>query len=425
MRHSPLLLVGLLTIAACAPTSTRGEAAASRLASASAPTVVATPPRDSATPLPALRDLDAALARWNASQPPSYAYIVESSITGMAAMTDRVIAIEGRSERTSILASSFGGWPDEQLTVAGIFEVIRQTLGRPGTIRATYDPVLGYPLTVVREDPTSSDGSWSMRIHDFRSSSGQAPAVGAAEERPLSLRLADARAAWARWAPSDYTYEWQRFIVSRGPTAGIGWSVRQVDGVVTTRGSVEAAATSADDAAIPATFDAIQTAIADGAWVEAAFDPVLGLPLVVGIDPTPAAGDGLMIRIAFRDIVAETGRAELEAARERWAANRPVRYSYVWRETGNGRDWTYRVTMDGDVASIRGSRGAPTGEAATLAPRIDDLFMLLEEVLADGGRVDAAYDPQVGYPTRVTIDAPGSLVVGTITIRNVVVDAAG
>lgn len=425
MRHSSGVLVGLLTIVACAPTPTGSEAAASPLGSAPATVVGAPPSRAAGTPSPALRELDAALARWNASQPLSYAYIVESSITGVATMTDRVIAIEGRSERTSIVASSFGRWPDEQLTVAGIFEVIRGTLGRPGTIRATYDPVLGYPVTIVRDDRTTSDGSWSMRIHDFRSSSGPAPAVGAAEDRPLSVRLADARAAWARWAPSDYSYEWQRFLVASGPTTGTGWSIRQVDGVTTTRPTGAAPGTSADDAAIPAAFAAIEAAIGADAWVEAAFDPVLGLPLVIGIDPTPAAGDGSIIRIAFRDIVAETGRAELEAARQRWAMNRPVRYSYVWRETGNGRDWTYRVTMNGDVASIRGSRGAPTGEAATLAPRIDDLFMLLEEVLADGGRVDAAYDPQVGYPTRVTIDVPGSLVVGTITIRYVVVDATG
>jgi hypothetical protein len=366
-------------------------------------------------------DLAEAIARWTAVGQASFGYTVESGISGLSGTTDHLIAIEGRWERVAIQTSSFSGWGSEQVTIPGMFDLIQAIRGRSGTIQATYDPVLGYPATIRRDDPSASVGSWSMTVVDFRSSL-DTPATGDG----LATQLADARAAWNRWAPSDYTYEWQQVASGDGKTPGAAWSIRHVDGVTTAAQTLGDGAIFAQDAAsIPATFDAIEAAMNSGAWVDAVFDPVLGLPIVVGIDPTPAPGDGWLIKIAFHDIVAETGRAELQAAQDRWTVGRPTRYSYVWREDGGGRHWTYRVAMNGEVAKIRAAGGAPVGEAAALAPRIDDLFMLIEEALANGGHVDAAYDAQLGYPTRVTIDAPGSLVVGTITIRSVVIDAGG
>lgn len=365
-------------------------------------------------------DLAAAIARWAAFGQASCGYTVESSVTGLSSTTDHVISIEGHAERVAVQTSSMSGWGSEQVTVPGMFELIKALRERSGTIQATYDAVLGYPVTIRREDPAASDGSWSMQVRDFRSSLDVPGTHG-----DLDARLAEARAAWDRWAPSDYAYDWQLVPVD-GATTGAGWSIRHVNGVTSTTPSFGDTTTTGREAAlIPASFDSIEAAAARGAWVDAVFDPVLGLPILVGIDPTPAPGDGTWLKIAFHDIVAETGRADLAAAHERWSTNRPVRYSYVWREDGGDRHWTYRVTMNGDVATIRTSGGAPRGEAAVLAPRIDDLFMLLEEVLANGGHVDATYDAELGYPTRVTIDAPGSLVEGTITIRSVVIDAAG
>jgi hypothetical protein len=363
-------------------------------------------------------DRDAAMARWAAVEAVSHGYTVESTVDGLASTTDHLISIEGHPERVPIRTSSFAGWSDEQLTIPGMFELIRAIRGRPGTIEATYDPVLGYPATIRREDTTSSDGSWSMRVVEFRSAQDAAPTDGG-----LATRLERARAAWDRWAPSDYAYEWQMVPVGGGAT-GVGWSIRHDDEVTTATALFgDTAAIGRDAASIPATFDAIEAASERGAWVDAVFDRVLGLPILVGIDPTPAVGDGFWLKIAFHDIVAETGRADLLAARERWATNRPDRYSYVWRQVDGDRRRTYRVQMHGDVATIRPSGGAPTGEAAMLAPRIDDLFLLIDEVLANGGHVDATYDPELGYPTRVTIAGPDTLVGGTITIRSVVVDA--
>ncbi len=388
--------------------------------SSASATIPASPHVPSASPPELDADLAAAVARWAAFGQASCSYTVDSSVPGLSSTTDHVISIEGHAERVAVQTSSFSGWGDEQVTVPGMFDLIRSNRDRSGTIEATYDPVLGYPLTIRRDDPTISDGSWSMQVRDFRSSLDVPPT-----HDDLDARLADAREAWDRWAPSDYAYDWQLVPVDGIPT-GAGWSIRHVDGVTTAAPSFGDTATFGLGAAsIPASFDAIEAAAARGAWIDAVFDPVLGLPILVGIDPTPAPGDDSWLRIAFHDIVAETGRADLAAAHERWSTNRPVRYSYVWREDGGGRHWTYRVAMNGDVAKIRTSGGAPRGEAAALAPRIDDLFMLLEKVLANGGHVDATYDAQLGYPTRVMIDAPGSLVEGTITIRSVVIDAAG
>ena len=43
--------------------------------------------------------------------------------------------------------------------------------------------------------------------------------------------------------------------------------------------------------------------------------------------------------------------------------------------------------------------------------------MLMEDVLAQGGRVIATYDPKLGHPLRVEIHATGDIAfAGTITI---------
>ena len=406
-------VVAAVLIAGCSP--------ADRSAVASPAAFSPAPPDPISSPVGPDAELVEAIARWSKVEKAGFGYTVESGVSGVSGTTDRVIGIEGHWERVAIQISSFGGWGDDQVTVPGMFDLIRAIRGRTGTIQATYDRVFGYPATIDREEPSASDGDWSMKVVDFRSSVDTPATDGG-----LATRLADARAAWKRWAPSDYTYDWQQVASGDGKKPAAAWSIRHVDGVTTAAQTVgDAAIVGQDAASIPATFDAIEAAMKSGAWVDAVFDPVLGLPVVVGIDPTPAVGDGWWIKIAFHDIVAETGRAELEAAHDRWIVQRPIRYSYVWREVGGGRHWTYRVAMNGEVAKIRASGGAPVGEAATLAPRIDDLFMLIEEALANGGHVDATYEEQLGYPTRVRIDAPGSLVVGTITIRYMVIDASG
>lgn len=442
-----LLVVSGVTIATCSPRAEPSGSANARTATAAARTSRSTPPTVAvagpagsvAAPRSAgeQAELDTAIARWTASAPPSYAYTVGTVVDGFGATTDRIIAIEGRSHRASILASSFVGWDDDAIAVDGLFRLIRARLEGPGTVEASYDPEFGIPLTIASDDPSVSEGSTTVRVHDVRSS---ADGQSAAERGQLLTQLRDARTAWKRWAPSDYAYDWQRIpsigggSAASGPTAGgpavggsataVGWTVRHVDGVTTVApASTASEAAASAGASVAATFDVIESALAAGAWVDVVFDPILGLPLLVGIDPTPAVGDGFIIRISFHDIVADRGRADLLAARERWAANRPVRYSYVWREIGHGRRWMYRVSMAGEVATIRRSGDAPIGEAAALAPRIDDLFLLLDEVLADGGRVDAQYDRDLGFPTRVTIETPGSVIVGTITIRSMAVDA--
>jgi len=410
------LLIGIALIGGCSPSDRPTVASPSPPATSTA----SPSPRDpTSSPISPDADLADAIARWSKVEKAGFGYTVESGVSGLSGTTDRVIGIEGHWERVPIQISAFSSWGDEQVTVPGMFDLIQAIRGRSGTVQATYDPVLGYPATINREEPSASDGDWSMRVVDVRSSLDTPASDGG-----LARRLADARAAWTRWAPSDYTYEWQQVASGDGKTPAAAWSIRHVDGVTTAAQTVgDGASVGQDAASIPATFDAIEAAMNTGAWVDAVFDPVLGLPIVVGIEPTPAVGDGWWIKIAFHDIVAETGRAELQAAHDRWTVQRPTRYSYVWREEGGGRHWTYRVAMNGDVAKIRASGGAPVGEAATLAPRIDDLFMLIEEALANGGHVDAAYEEQFGYPTRVKIDAPGSLVVGTITIRSMVIDA--
>ena len=108
------------------------------------------------------------------------------------------------------------------------------------------------------------------------------------------------------------------------------------------------------------------------------------------------------------------------AARDRWAAAALQHFSYTWRYRGELDPLTYGVTFSGDVSALRRSPGTPTPEARSYAaPRIDDTFRVIQEVLAQGGRVSATYDPVLGYPVRVEIDPIGDAGArGTITIRD-------
>ena len=183
--------------------------------------------------------------------------------------------------------------------------------------------------------------------------------------------LADAQDAWRRWEPG--TYEYVSTVSDHGapPASSMAIRVHRQDGVTTaTRGESHASTAGAGAASVEAQFDAIEAALDAGAWVEAVFDRVLGVPLLVAIDPSPAPGDATWTVIRFDDLEATAARDAWTAAADQWASKaRPRHYSYTWRFRSEDATWTYRVVMDGDVADIRASGGAPTGEAAMIAPK--------------------------------------------------------
>ena len=73
--------------------------------------------------------------------------------------------------------------------------------------------------------------------------------------------------------------------------------------------------------------------------------------------------------------------------------------------------------MRGDNAKLKPSAGAPPVGGTFVAPKVADLFALIDQVLAAGGTVNATYDDRLGYPARVEFTAAGELAPqGAITI---------
>jgi hypothetical protein len=327
----------------------------------------------------------------------------------------RVTSLDGRVQAQWMdgYAQPDGEFPKK--SVDGLFDLLRLLLGGSGDLRMRFDPDLGYPTEISYEDRAASDSDWTETVSDF---------VSGSDNRAAHTRTVQksARAAWRRWEPTAWEYVWRRSGATAGPASGTAWRVRHADGRTSTEADpISDGALPADVASVESTFDAVQAALDAGAWVDLTVDPTSGVPLLVGIDPSPrTTGDGYWIRIAFRDIAREVATSAFIEARDRWAAAALQHFSYTWRYRGDLDPLTYGVTLSGDVSALRRSPGTPTPEARSYAaPRIDDTFRLIQEVLAQGGRVSAAYDPVLGYPVRVEIDPIGDAGArGTITIRD-------
>jgi hypothetical protein len=408
----------LLVVAACSAPST--------------PSAELWTPADStpAPPTPAVADPGQAAARerWAAARPETYAFTYEHlGPSGLAwNWWYRVVTLEGRTEAVHL--DGYEAPPDSvsAMTVDALFDRAEASAGSEGTTESTevrYDPDLGYPLAIEHHDPMVADGDWTDSIQDYRPAPDADPSVAASAIRE---ELSAAREAWRRGEPAAYEYLWTSARGGVPLDAGEVVRVRhEADRTTATRAESHEAVDGAGEASVEATFDAIESAVADGAWVDAVFDRSLGLPLLVAIDPTPAPGDARWTRIRFQDIEAEEAQGAFLEASERWAAVRPTRYSYTWRFRGDeGERWTYRVAMDGDVADIRRSRTAPLVEGTFVAPRIDDLFRLISQVRAAGGRVRVTFDPELGYPARVVLPTTEWSSPGTITVNDMVLDSS-
>ena len=99
--------------------------------------------------------------------------------------------------------------------------------------------------------------------------------------------------------------------------------------------------------------------------------------------------------------------SELARARRLWAEKGPKSYRYLYRAScfcyirdeleivvENGRMTSARRTKDGDWVA----------ETFWVAfPTVEELFDAIEKARREGTPVEARYDPELGYPTDVTI----------------------
>ena len=322
--------------------------------------------------------------------------------------------MDGHTEVQSLDAYAQAANDVPFLSMDGLFAQLRRDAAGSGHLSIRFDPTLGYPAETSHDDSAATDSDWTDTVTDFTRGMPTADEV-------RSIVTA-ARDAWQSRKPDSYAYLWRHFEPAGGPDSGTAWDIVHADG----RTSTQADPTSdhvgpADASSIGSTLDAVIAAVDAGAWVDLTVAPVIGVPLLVAVDPSGSvSGDEYWIRITFQDSEKDIAQAALDAARTRWAAAGLQHFSYVWRYRGNYDPLTYWMTLNGEVASIRRAPGTPMTEASALGvPRIDDTFELIGQMLSEGGRVHASYDPILGYPTRVEMDPAGAYgAPGTITIKD-------
>lgn len=406
-----MLLAGCVTATSAPPDQGPASVPPSVPVSAS-PSIQGADPVSADPPLAAI---DAAQARWIVRRPSTFAFtLTHLGPSGVGwNWRSRVTSMGGR-----VQVQWLDGYlqPDDasaSQSIDGLFDLLRRQLRGSGDLQMRFDPELGFPTEISYADRMVSDGDWTESISDF---------IRGGDDRRAQTRkvLRAARAAWQRWEPTSYEYVWRRFEAAAGPSSGSAWHVQHAGGRTSTEADPVSDGTSpADAASVASTFDRVAAALTAGAWVDLTVAPVSGVPTLVAVDPsTDVTGDEYWIRIAFRDTAHEDALSACSAALDRWAAARLQHFSYTWRYRGQYAPLTYGVTFDGDVSALRRSPGTPIPEASGFAaPRIDDTFHLIQQVLAQGGRVAATYDPILGYPVRVELDPAGDAGPrGTITI---------
>jgi hypothetical protein len=360
------------------------------------PSPVATP---SATWDPRRDVIDQAEAVWKAHQPGTYAYTATLAGDDGAVTAYRATGMDGRVELQPI-----AGQPPADaagtMTVEDLYEAVRSRLDADGELAFTVDELYGY-VSDASYTASAGDGSWTRAIEDFTTAATRASAARARDA------LAQVQQRWATLPSPAWEYTWSRIPAVATAGEAAVWRVRHEDGKTTaSAANGTPGAATPEEATIGGTVAALAAVLAAGGWVDVATDAAAGLDLLAAVDPSPSVkGDAYWIRIDYTDLAAEQAAETLAAARDRWSGAGLKRYAYTWRFEGPGRAWTYRVSVNGDKATIKAGDGTPPVEGSFAAPRIDDMLDLVERVLAAGGTVSAAYDKKLGYPTRIVLPA--------------------
>ena len=359
--------------------------------------------------------LAAARARWDALHLATFAYTVGSwNSSEFGGYTVRVTSLEG-SIRTQ--AINGGPWEGAALAPDALFAQAQDALAAPGTAEVKYDAKTGLPASIRASGPPNvTDADTNIDVSDF-------VPVPKPNAKKVRQTIAWALADWSRAQPASFAYSWTRAPASES-APGTSFDVaRQSGGAVTFAPAATAEGGAASGmASVPATLHAASAALSSGAWVDLTARFGNGVPLLVAVDPTPAAGDAYWIQVTFRDIEDEQAQADYRAAVERWTSAALTRYRYVWHYRGDAGTYTYRVTMRGDLSLLMRKKGtAVLWQAIDVGPRLDVLFSAIDRDLADGVRVVATYDPTYGYPLKVKLDGAGGATGGTIEISAFIV----
>ena len=399
------------------PVASPVAAAASTAALAQPASSAAPEATSQASPLPsgsAAVALEDARATWDALHLTSFAYTVRSwNGSGFGAFGMRVTSLEG------VLRSQLidGPAPDTQLGPDTLFAVARAALAAEGTAEIKFDAATGLPTSIRASGPPNAmDADTNIDVSEFVAG----PKADARLVKRVKQAVAWALVDWPKAQPATFSYTWTRALASESAPSPSFAVARQSGGASTfSPATTSDGADAASVASVPATLHAVSAALASGAWVDVTTQVGNGVPLLVAVDPTPAAGDAYWIQIAFTDLEREQAKADYRAAMDRWSTAGLARYRYVWHYKGETGTYTYRVTMRGDLSLLTRKKGtAVLWVAMDAGPRLDVLTNTIGQQLSDGGRVVATYDPVLGYPVRVTLVSVNGGPTGTVTISD-------
>ena len=377
------------------------------LVAACGSTPPATPPAD--TPAPSAWDpradaIDQHAAIWARHQPAAYEYDLDTTGQGPAAY--HVSGVEGATQVQHLSGPVLPDADQASVTVEGLFQRARSALSDP-SFKVEFNDLLGNPTKL-----TFGSGEVDS-VDNFRTSTTQ----GGVAKAQASLQ-----AVLQRWHAVDaprWAYTWTR-TPAAASSQPVAWSVSHVKGDTRAKpvGAGDGSVTS-DDVSIDGTVSAVQNVLVSGGWADVAIEDDPGLGVLIAVDPKPGIkGDGYFIRIAVTDLARQASISALDAAKARWATAQLTDYSYTWSYSGDGTPLSYKVTRRAGTSSVARLGATPVAQPAYGTPLVEDTFTMIDAVLAQGGSVDATYDDQLGYPTRVEMHpAGGSGATGVVTIK--------
>ena len=375
----------------------------------------ATPP--AATPAasawdPRADSIDQHAGIWQNHQPAAYAYTLDHApaSTGGQAWRYHVSGLEGASQVQHLSGTALPDAALGNVTVDGLFQRARDALVDPG-FKVAFEDRTGYPAKLTFAGGGEGEAAVET-VEDF----GTATTKGAVARAQAALQ-----AILQRWHAVDaprWAYTWSR-IPAGSAGQPITWTVSHAKGATTAKPvSTGNVPLTADDVSIDGTVSAIQNVLVSGGWADVAMEDDPGLGVLIAVDPQPGArGDAYWIRIAWTDLVRQASISELDAAKARWATAQLTDYSYAWDFKGDGGPLSYRVSRRAGTTSLSPTGANPASPPSFASPLIEDTFQLIDDVLAQGGTVDATYDDALGFPVRVALHPAGDAGAnGVITI---------
>ena len=251
---------------------------------------------------------------------------------------------------------------------------------------------------------------WTGEVTD-----GSNSTTSTTEPEPTQLELlTEARALWNETKPDEYLFRYRLICECiQGP-----WTIH-----VTGRSTdlLNGPADSVPYRTIDEIFQEIAGALEDGRFpVEAEYGSD-GYPVsYIFNGPEMPVDGGFILEITTFDSEPDISHvaiqeAELEDALAKWEQAGPVSYDYVLTRNcfcpqqfigpydGSVRNGEIvLVTYQGDdTAKVKGLEDTPYAE---VAPDVRAMFEIVREAIKQADEVTVTYHPDLGYPTKVSID---------------------